>query len=108
YSLFAPSEQRPLPLVFFLLTFARRAGRRVTFSPWQLLRQRLYQRRVVVVGAVDRGRDLIGIEQAARARSKQRRGGHRIDLAAVEPEVEGVGRYDHGHAVVQVGELSVG
>src|SRR5262249_32910722 len=109
YSLFAIRhsliEQRPLPLVLLALALARsfRRGRRR-----RLRRRRRDQLRPVVLGAIDRGRNLVGLEQTLARGRDQRGGGLGVDAGAVEPEIEGVGRHDHRHAVVQRAKLGAG
>ena len=48
----------------------------------------------------DRGRNFVGFEEIFARRSQQRSGGHCVHIGAVEPEVEGLERQDHRHAVV--------
>src|SRR6516165_903979 len=78
------SEQRTLPLV----GFAARAGGgflRFRFGRRRQLGRRYQQIRRVVLRAIDRGRDLVGLEEIIRRRRDQRRRRLRIDAAAIKP-----------------------
>src|SRR5215813_13436578 len=85
------SEQHPLPVVLSG-PFGGPAGR------WGRRNRFIFGERripadetgIVVGGAIDRGRDLVGFEQIFRGRGNQRRGGFRVDVSAIKPKVEGL------------------
>ena len=87
--------------------FSRLAGARASPSPADgtpAATRRLDQARLIVRGAIDRGRNLVGVEQSFGGGSQQRGRGRSVDVTAIEPEIERAGRHDHRHAIVQGGE----
>src|SRR6516162_6599132 len=104
------SKQRGLALVFYRFFLALRrlpCRRRAVRGRSFLSNKRRDQLRPIVGGAVHRGRNLVGLEESLARWHEQRGGGGRIDVLAVEPEVVRLGRHDHRHALVQMGELAV-
>src|SRR5262249_25479905 len=46
------------------------------------------------------------VEHTGKRRRDHRRSAHGVDVSTVEPEIEGVGRHDYGHAVMDVGNVT--
>src|SRR5215467_830413 len=101
------SEQNPLPVVFFS-SFARRPCGRRRRRPIFGVGISFHQFSVVIGGAIDRGRNLIGFEQVFRSRANQRRRSLYINILAIEPQVEGVRRDDDGHPLMNAGKCAIG
>ena len=103
------SKQRPLPVVLFG-PFGR--------HPWPGDRRNrlnsgrrripLDQSRIVIGGAIDRGGNFVGLQQILGRRRDQPGGGLRINVCAIEPQIEGFGWDDHGHPFMNAVEAVIG
>src|SRR5262249_3596700 len=103
------SKKDPLPVVLFGPSGgpAWCRGRRNGFL-FRRPRIPVDEIRIVVGSAIDLGGNLIGFEQIFRGWGNQRRRGFRVGVCAIEPQIEGLGRNDNRHPLMDAGKRAIG